>query len=85
MNISESNGQVDFNVINYENVYSSNIDLRLTQNSSSRKMDYILKSPDILNLIPSEAEYLVFEEKVVLSKGMTSELMNNVINQLINY
>ena len=79
MNISESNGQVDFNVINYENVYSSNIDLRLTQNSSSRKMDYILKSPDILNLIPSEAEYLVFEEKVVLSKGMTSELMNNVI------
>jgi len=39
-NIQSKSGRVDFNELTYSNVYGNGIDLRLTQNSTKRKMDY---------------------------------------------
>ena len=79
MNISSAAGKSDFNILTYSGVYGSDIDLRLTQHTSMRKMDYILNNANALSSAPQEAEYLVFEEKITLPEGIIAVLENNII------
>jgi hypothetical protein len=79
MNISSAAGKSDFNILTYSGVYGSDIDLRLTQHTSMRKMDYILNNANALISAPQEAEYLVFEEKITLPEGVIAVLENNII------
>lgn len=79
MNIANTPGSVDFNKLTYSGVYGSQIDLRLTQNSTQRKMDYLFQSASALNGAPQNAQYLVFEEKISLPKGVTAKLVENKI------
>lgn len=78
-NIQSKQGLVKFNELTYANVYGSGIDLRLTQNTKQRKMDYIIQNQMALNNIPNGADFLVFEEKVVLPVGWSAQLINNEI------
>jgi len=78
-NIQSKQGLVDFNQLTYKNVYGTGIDLRLTQNTKQRKMDYIIQNQAALNNVPNGAQFLVFEEKVELPTGWTAQLINNEI------
>ena len=78
-NIQSKQGLVDFNELTYANVYGSGIDLRLTQNTKQRKMDYIIQDQTALGNIPNGADFLVFEEKVVLPVGWSAQLIDNEI------
>lgn len=78
-NIQSKQGLVDYNELTYRGVYGSEIDLRLTQNTKQRKMDYIIQSESALSNIPNGAQFLVFEEKVELPNGWTAQLINNEI------
>lgn len=77
--IQSKQGLVNFNELTYANVYGSGIDLRLTQNTKQRKMDYIIQSQSALNNIPNGADFLVFEEKVILPSGFSAQLLDNEI------
>ena len=68
-NIAGAQGNINFNELTYNNVYGNGIDLRLAQNTTNRKMDYIIHNKSALGNIPSNAEFLVFEEKVELPMG----------------
>jgi gliding motility-associated-like protein len=78
--IQNQNGQVKFNEVTYNSVYGSGIDLRLTQNTTNRKMDYIIKNKSALGNIPSNADYLVFEEIVELPNGWKAILNGKQID-----
>jgi gliding motility-associated-like protein len=78
-NIGNTQGQVTFNELTYSDVYGLGIDLRLTQNTTSRKMDYIINNSKALGMIPAKAEFLVFEEKIQLPAGWNATLINNRI------
>ncbi len=79
LNIAANAGKSDFNVLTYPSVYGSDIDLRFTQHTSIRKMDYILKSPNALNPAMQAAQYLVFEERITLPEGAIAKLEKNII------
>jgi hypothetical protein len=79
MNIGNTPGSVDFNKLTYPAVYGPHIDLRLTQNSTQRKMDYLLQNASSLNGAPQNAQYLVFEEQIILPQGVTARLADNKI------
>jgi hypothetical protein len=78
-NISSVSGSANFNELTYPNAYGNGIDLKLTQNSTKRKMDYIIHDSSALNTIPNDAEFLVFEETIELPKGVRATLRNNTI------
>jgi hypothetical protein len=78
-NISSSPGNSNFNQLTYSNVYGQGIDLRLTQNTTHRKLDYLISSKNALGTIPNNAEWLVFEEKVELPNGWTAQIAGNRI------
>lgn len=78
-NIQSKSGAVNFNELTYAGVYGNGIDLRLTQHTSKRKMDYVIQSLSALGTIPNGATDLVFEETVQLPLGWTAELRDNVI------
>jgi len=77
--ISGSSGNVDFNKLTYPNVYGPGIDLRLTQETTKRKMDYIIANINALGSIPYQATYLVFEEKIELPTSWFAVLEGNEI------
>jgi hypothetical protein len=77
--IQNKQGMVDYNKLTYSNVYGAGINLRLTQNTTQRKMDYIIQNASALANIPSGAQFLVFEEKAQLPSGWTAQLVNNEI------
>jgi hypothetical protein len=77
--IASQQGTVDFNELVYKDVYGQGLDLLLTQNTTSRKMDYIIRNRAALGSIPISSKYLVFEEKVQLPVGWKAELRNNII------
>lgn len=78
-NISSSPGNSNFNQLTYRDVYGQGIDLRLTQNTSHRKLDYLINSKNSLGSIPNNAEWLIFEEKVELPNGWTAQITGNTI------
>lgn len=80
MNILSKQGEVDKNILIYPKVYGESIDLRLTQGPNKRKLDYIIRDKEVIENIPSSAEYIVFEESVLLPSGWSSELKNNEIH-----
>ena len=67
--ITTRTGTADYNVLTFPGVYGPHIDLKLTHNTTFRKMDYILRNASALSTMPTDAEYLVFEEKVLLPVG----------------
>ncbi len=78
--ISGVEGKADFNELHYANAYGNGIDLRLTQHTTFRKMDYIIQNKAALGSLPKEAEYLVFEEKAELPAGWKASIVENQIN-----
>lgn len=78
-NIQTKEGDVNFNELIYQNVYGSGIDLRLTQQTTKRKMDYLISNLSSLGTMPAGADYLVFEEKVELPNGWTFSLVENSV------
>jgi hypothetical protein len=82
-NILPKTGTSDFNELNYNGIYGPGIDLKLTQHTTKRKMDYILQNQAALGAMPAGAEFLIFEETVELPSGWIAKLENNVI-QIIN-
>jgi hypothetical protein len=82
--VSEVLGSVQKNRIVYKNAFAHEVDIRLTQNTLTRKMDYILNSSNVLANAPIGTEFLVFEETVILPRGYSVQLVNNeiiVLNQ----
>jgi hypothetical protein len=77
--IRSKKGEVTMNEIIYPSSIVDGIDVRLTQNTTQRKMDYILRNSAVLNNRPSDAEYMVFREIVELPVGWKAELVNNEI------
>jgi len=77
--IQSKQGQVDFNELIYPAAFPNGMDVRLTQNTTQRKMDYILRNSAVLNNRPSDAEFMVFREIVELPIGWKAELVNNEI------
>ena len=77
--IKNEKGIVEVNKLLYPNIYGNGIDLQLTQETSKRKMDYVIHSLSALGSIPSNASHLVFEETVELPLGWTAELKDNII------
>ncbi len=78
-NISSKSGNAQRNVLLYNNVYGNGIDLRLSQQTTKREMDYIINNVEALGSIPSGATHLVFEESVELPANWTSSLIKNKI------
>lgn len=78
-NIQAKQGNIHFNELTYKNVYGSGIDLRLTQNTTQRKMDYIIQNASALSDIPSGANYLIFEEKAELPAGWIARVVDHEI------
>ena len=68
-----------FNEITYSKIYGEYVDLRFTQETVKRKMDYIIKSANFITNLPSESEFLIFEEKVILPENVQAKLVNNKI------
>ncbi len=66
------------NVALYEEAYP-NVDLKVSIFNDRRKADYIIKSADFLNSLPSNSQQLVFEETVTIPSGWTVELKNNIV------
>jgi hypothetical protein len=77
--IQNSPGVENFNELIYTNVYGNGIDLKLTQHTEKRKMDYVLQNSNILSSIPAGADYLVFEETIRLPLGWLAKLEGNEI------
>jgi hypothetical protein len=77
--IQAQQGVADFNELVYSNVYGIGIDLKLTQETQLRKMDYIINNPQAIGTVPSGSEYLVFEETVRLPQGWLAKLEGNEI------
>jgi hypothetical protein len=83
--ISGAAGAAVFNKLTYSNVYGPGIDLQFTQETTKRKMDYIIANINALGSIPNQATYLVFEEKVELPAGWFAVLNENVIYVMDNF
>lgn len=77
--ITSVQGIANFNELTYSGVYGNGIDLRLTQNTTGRKMDYIIHSVDALGVIPPGATSLIFEESAILPDNYTAELIDGII------
>lgn len=77
--ISSAQGNTNFNQLTYPNVYGPGIDLRLTQNTTQRKLDYLISSKNSLGTIPPSAEWLIFEEQVELPNGWVAQIVGNTI------
>lgn len=69
---------VQDNSVNYPEVYNG-IDLNIQIENSRRKADYIIRSVSFLNSIPLEADFLVFEESVVLPSNWSAHLQEDRI------
>jgi hypothetical protein len=78
--IQPISGTAQFNELRYSNVFGNSIDLRLTQNTTQRKMDFILKNASIINNAPENADFLVFRELVELPIGWTAKLVEGEIH-----
>lgn len=78
-NIASKEGSSEFNLLNYKNIYGAGIDLRLTQETTKRKMDYIISDLANLGTIPAGADYLIFEEDVELPAGWTAIHQDSLI------
>lgn len=78
-NIEQKNGKVDVNELTYSQVYGQHIDLRLSQLTTKRKLDYIINSKNAFTGISSQAKKMVFQESVELPDSWTAELIDNVI------
>lgn len=72
-------GSSDFNQLVYPNVYGQGIDVRFTQLSVKRKMDYIIQRVSDLGAIPTNSEFLIFEESIQLPDGWSATLIHNQI------
>ena len=77
--IKNNPGQVNWNELTYTDIYGSGIDLKLTHNTTSRKMDYIIQNQAALGTIPATAQFLVFEEKVQLPSGWVASSIDDKI------
>ena len=66
------------NDVNYPEVYNG-IDLNIQIENSRRKADYIIGSASFLNSIPLEADFLVFEEAIVLPNNWSAQLQEDRI------
>ena len=71
--MNNSSMNVRENVVNYPEVYSG-VDLEIQVENSRRKSDYIIRSESFLNNISQEADYLVFEETVVLPMNWSAQI-----------
>jgi len=78
--INAAIGNTNFDQIKYVNAYGNGIDLLLTQRSNGRKMEYVFNNAASLTQISSLAQFLVFEEKVILPSGWNAVLSNQSIN-----
>ncbi|MCH1479931.1 MAG: hypothetical protein L7U23_07515, partial [Crocinitomicaceae bacterium] len=76
--INESSVQVLGNKALFSNIYND-IDLSVQMDYGRRKADYIIKSADVLSNFPENANYLVFEEEVVLPENWFAEIKDEVI------
>lgn len=77
--IQSKKGEVNFNELVYPALDEGSVDVRLTQNTTQRKMDFILRNASILNTIPQGAEFMVFRELVELPAGWKASLVNEEI------
>lgn len=77
--ISSTQGTADYNVLTYDNVYNSGINLRFKHETTKRKMDYIITSLNDLGSIPTGADYLIFEEEVELPSGWSATYQDSLI------
>jgi hypothetical protein len=76
--INESEVQVFGDKAVFPNIYSD-IDLSVQMDFGRRKADYIIKSAEVLSDFPENADYLVFQEEVVLPDNWYAEIKDEVI------
>lgn len=76
--INESTVQVLGDKAVFPNIYND-IDLSVQMDFGRRKADYIINSAEVLSNFPENANYLVFEEEVVLPENWYAEIKDEVI------
>lgn len=73
---THSPAKAEGNKIFYTNLYNS-IDAEFIVESGKRKLNYIIPTKSALGQIPSDANYLVFSEDIILPKGWTFNETHN--------
>ena len=76
--VNESTVQVLGDKAVFPNIYND-IDLSVQMDFGRRKADYIINSAEVLSNFPENANYLVFEEEVVLPENWYAEIKDEVI------
>ena len=76
--IQPSSGIATNNLLSYKDIYGNSIDLQITQGGGKRKLDYILKDRTLIDLNAS-SQFMVFSEEVILPKGWTARVEDEVI------
>ncbi|MBU3659057.1 MAG: T9SS type B sorting domain-containing protein [Flavobacteriales bacterium] len=80
--INAAIGNAIFDKVNYTDAFGSGIDLLLTQRTNGRKMEFVLNDASSISQFPADAQFLVFEEKVILPGGWNAQLTNQSIHVL---
>ncbi|MDD3860395.1 MAG: IPT/TIG domain-containing protein, partial [Bacteroidales bacterium] len=73
LSVADSDAEVNLNVLTYQNSFPG-IDVRFTQNNGGKKLDLIIKDNSIFSSIPEGAEYLAFNETIILPDGWSYKL-----------
>lgn len=80
--INASIGNSNFDQIKYADAFGNGIDLLLTQRTNGRKMEFIFNNASCVSQFSSSAQFLVFEEKVILPAGWNAVIINHSIEVL---
>jgi hypothetical protein len=71
------------NGLRYENIYSG-IDLDIKLLNHKRKLDYVIKDNSFLDELPSDATYLIFEEKMSFPENLKPVMADNGAINLVD-
>ena len=76
---SNSEGVAEGPYLTYSSAFGNVVDVKFSQTSYGRKMDYIINNPSIFDNISGDLDVLVFEEKVSLGQSLLPKLINGEI------
>lgn len=80
--INASLGNSNFDQIKYADAFGNGIDLILTQRTNGRKMEFVFNNASCVSQFSNNAQFLVFEEKIIIPSGWNAVLINHSIEIL---
>ncbi len=78
--IKKTAGNASKDQLTYENAFGNGIDLHFKQNSTNRKLDFIIHSKEDIKSMAKLSDYLVFQEDIVLPQGWYVRLVDKQIH-----